>query len=137
MTAVTYRVRPVLDDEALSGLQATAFGDEEREVSSRSRRLAEHSLTWVAALDGGALVGFVNVCWDGGRHAFLLDTAVEPRWQGRGIGSELVRRAAAEARAAGCDWLHVDCEPRLVGFYGASLGFRRTDAALLDLRDKT
>jgi predicted N-acetyltransferase YhbS len=137
MTEVIYQVRTVLDDKDLSGLHGRAFGAEESAVSLWSLRLEQHSLTWVAAFDEGALVGFVNVCWDGGRHAFLLDTAVEPGWQGRGIGSELVRRAAAEARAAGCAWLHVDCEPRLVGFYGASLGFRRTDAALLDLRDKT
>lgn len=34
-------------------------------------RIRPHSLGWVAArLNDGALVGFVNVAWDGGDHAF-------------------------------------------------------------------
>ena len=49
-------------------------------------------------------------------------------------GTELVRRAAAGARAAGCDWLHVDFRPELAAFYLDSCGFRPTDAGLIALR---
>ncbi|UBV42362.1 GNAT family N-acetyltransferase [Deinococcus taeanensis] len=52
------------------------------------------SLTWVTAHDGETLTGFVNVAWDGGAHAFLLDTTVHPVWQRRGVGRELVPSAA-------------------------------------------
>ena len=90
------------------------------------------SLTYVAAYDGERLVGFVNVAWDGGVHAFLLDTTVHPVFQRRGIGRELVARAAQETRALGCSWLHVDFEPNLEGFY-RSCGFRATQAGLIDL----
>ncbi|MEW3744789.1 hypothetical protein QOZ75_29375, partial [Pseudomonas aeruginosa] len=38
-------------------------------------RVGEHSLGWVTArTEVGQLVGFVNVAWDGGAHAFLIDT---------------------------------------------------------------
>ena len=78
-------------------------------------------------------VGFVNLAWDGGVHAFVLDTTVHPALRRRGIGSELVRRVAAAARERDVVWLHVDCEPHLVGFY-RRCGFRHTEAGLMDLR---
>ncbi len=77
-------------------------------------RVRPHSLGWVSArLDDGQLIGFVNVAWDGGVHAFLLDTKVSSAYQRHGIGIELVRRAGIQAKAAGCEWLHVDFEERL------------------------
>jgi GNAT superfamily N-acetyltransferase len=72
------------------------------------------------------------VCWDGGVHAILLDTVVDPNAQRRGIGSALVRRAVEEARAAGCEWLHVDYEPHLASFY-EGCGFQSTQAGLIRL----
>jgi predicted N-acetyltransferase YhbS len=74
----------------------------------------------------------VNVAWDGGTHAFLLDTCVDPDRRHEGIGVERVRRATDAARGTGCDWLHVDCEPHLETFY-ARCGFSPTRAGLLRL----
>ena len=93
----------------------------------------EHSLSWITAHDGEALVGFVNVAWDGGTHAFLLDPTVNPAWRRRGIGTVLVRKAVEEARRAGVQWMHVDYEPSLAGFY-EGCGFRPTSAGLIDMR---
>ena len=76
------------------------------------------SLGWVGARDGERLVGFVNVAWDGGVHAFLLDTTVHPDYQRRGLGRALVREAAAMARERGAEWLHVDYEDELDRFFG-------------------
>jgi ribosomal protein S18 acetylase RimI-like enzyme len=92
------------------------------------------SLAYVCAYQGERLVGFVNLAWDGGVHAFVLDTTVHPELCRRGIGSELVRRAADVARAREVAWLHVDCEPHLTGFY-RRCGFRHTEAGLMDLRE--
>jgi GNAT superfamily N-acetyltransferase len=81
---------------------------------------------------GERLVGFVNVAWDGGVHAFLLDTTVHPEFRRQGIGVSLVRCAADEARELGAEWLHVDYEPRYAEFY-RRCGFRPTQAGLLKL----
>ena len=63
-----------------------------------------HSLGWITARDDdGVLVGFVNVDWDGGDHAFLIDTKTRVSWQSRGVGTEVVRQAARDAKAAGCE----------------------------------
>jgi ribosomal protein S18 acetylase RimI-like enzyme len=97
-------------------------------------RIRPHSLGWVTArLEDGALVGFVNVAWDGGDHAFLIDTKVRPDHQRRGIGTELVRLAVRHAREAGCEWMEVDFEDRLAPFYYDACGFAPTRAGLLRL----
>ena len=140
VASVGYRVRGQVDDVALSELHDAAFGGrafgEPGPVLPWNARLHHHSLTWVEAyaLDGplAGLVGFVNVAWDGGTHAFLLDTCVHASRRGEGIGVELVHRAAAAAREAGCTWLHVDFEPHLATFY-ARCGFSPTPAGLLRL----
>lgn len=122
---------PVLDDASLNALFALAWpGHEARAFGAVLTR----SLGYLGAFAGDALVGFVNVAWDGGAHAFLLDPTVHPDYRRRGLGLRLVREAAALARAAGVEWLHVDYEPHLQAFYVAA-GFRPTAAGLLRLRE--
>lgn len=129
---VRFRVRFAVDDAALSRLHARAFHGAVGAVVPWADRLNRYSLTWVGAFDGADVVGFVHAVWDGGEHAFLLDTAVEPTHQGRGIGRELVGRLVTEVRAAGCGWLHVDHERHLDGFY-RRCGFTPTSAGLIRL----
>jgi GNAT superfamily N-acetyltransferase len=126
------RVRFPVDDAALTDLHARAFGDIPGPAAPWAERLARYSVSWVGVFDGVALVGFVHACGDGGRHAFLLDTVVDPAHQRRGVGRALVAALVAEVTAAGCDWLHVDHEPHLTAFY-AACGFRPTAAGLLRL----
>jgi GNAT superfamily N-acetyltransferase len=122
-----------VDDRQLSALHARAFGGDPAGVQPWARRLAAHALTWIGAFEADDLVGFVQVGWDGGRHAFLLDTAVEEGRRHRGVGTRLVRAAADEVRAAGCEWLHVDFEAHLRHFYLDECGFRTTAAGLMHL----
>jgi ribosomal protein S18 acetylase RimI-like enzyme len=131
---VRYVVRFPVDDPELSALHAAAF-EGEPDVQPWAERLGRWALTWVGAFSNDQLVGFVQVCWDGGAHAFVLDTAVHPDHGRQGIGKQLVLTAAEEARAAGCEWLHVDYEPHLKALYEDACGFRPTDAGLLKLRD--
>ena len=129
---LTVRVRFPVDDAELSALHARAFGSPAGQVVPWAARLHRHSLAWVGAFAGQVLVGFVHVCWDGGSHAFVLDTAVDPAHQRRGVGRALVRTLVDECAAAGCEWLHVDHEPHLGAFY-RGCGFTSTGAGLLRL----
>ena len=97
-------------------------------------QVSRHSLGWVTAREDDQLVGFVNVAWDGGVHAFLLDTLVTARARRRGIAKNLVSVAVDGARAAGCEWLHVDFEDHLRPFYFDSCGFTPTNAGLIALK---
>ncbi|UQN07707.1 GNAT family N-acetyltransferase [Deinococcus sp. QL22] len=128
---ISYRIRATFDFADLGKLREAAWGGQND--GSWWKPVLERSLTWVTAHDGAALVGFVNVAWDGGTHAFLLDTTVHPDWQRRGIGRQLVRRAAEAAQTGDVEWLHVDFEPHLTEFY-AACGFQTTSAGLLRLK---
>lgn len=130
-SAATYHPRGPATDEEINGLHQQAF--KHTNDARWNKALSQHSITWITARLDGRLVGFVNVIGDGGEHAVLLDTAVWPRLQGRGIGRRLVAEAAGEAARVGCRWLHADYEPRLVGFYESACGLRRTNAGLLEL----
>jgi GNAT superfamily N-acetyltransferase len=96
-------------------------------------QVERHSLGWVCARDGDELVGFVNVAWDGVVHAFVLDTMVTAGARRHGVGTRLVGVAVEQARAAGCEWLHVDFEDHLRGFYLDACGFTPTNAGLIEL----
>jgi GNAT superfamily N-acetyltransferase len=130
---VRLRVRFPVDDRELSALHDLAFGAAQGEPQAWAERLDRHSVTWVGAFDGEVLVGFVHACWDGGAHAFLLDTVVHPAYQRRGVGRDLVHAATDAAERAGCAWLHVDYEPHLRSFYEDACGFRPTAAGLVSL----
>lgn len=130
---VTYEWRGDVDGAALDALHAEGFGGPPAPTSDRVGQLRRHSLGWVCASEAGRLVGFVNVAWDGGAHAFLLDTVVARHCRGRGVGTALVVRATEGARAAGCEWLHVDYEEHLHAFYTGACGFRPTRAGLIAL----
>ncbi|CAL9605172.1 GNAT family N-acetyltransferase [Streptomyces sp. enrichment culture] len=129
---ITYEWRGDFDNTALNALHADGFGHPVGRTDWRER-LRRHSLGWVCAWEDGALIGFVNVAWDGGAHAFVLDTVVARHRRGSGVGAALVARAAEEARAAGCSWLHVDFEEHLRAFYFDACGFRPTAAGLIAL----
>jgi GNAT superfamily N-acetyltransferase len=131
---VVFEWRGAVADEELSILHASAFAHEPV-TEGWSRRLERHALGWVTARQDATLVGFVNVVGDGGRHAFLLDTMVRPDRRGGGIGRALVSRAIEECLLAGAEWLHVDFEPELSGFYLRPDAFRSTSAGLLHLTD--
>lgn len=120
---------PFPDDAALQALWRVAWGGEK---SGGFERLLERSLAHVGAFDGTMLVGFVNVAWDGGVHAFILDTCVDPRHRRQGIALRLVQRARGAARERGAQWLHVDFEPQLEAFY-RKCGFGPTAAGLMRL----
>jgi len=49
------------------------------------------------------------------------------------MATALVRRAALHAKAAGCEWLHVDFEKQLVLFHLGACGFRPTPAGSIHL----
>jgi len=127
---ISYRISPAITNDVLNALFAAAWPDY---VWSDFEPVLGRSLAYICAYRHDRLIGFVNLAWDGGIHAFLLDTTVHPEFQRHRIGRELVLRAAEVARARGIVWLHVDYEPHLESFY-RGCGFRHTEAGLMRLR---
>jgi len=124
--------RGEFSNEAVNRLHAEAFGHRVLQDDWWGQ-VNRHSLGWVCALAGGEVVGFVNVAWDGGVHAFIVDTMVAVDYQRRGIAAEMLAVCAREARNARCEWLHVDFEERLRPLYFDRVGFVGTDAGVMRL----
>lgn len=120
----------------VNALHAQAFDTRVYDESEWNWRdlTAAHSLGWVVAREGDVLVGFVNVLWDGLVHAWIQDTMVDASMRGRGLGTELIAVATTGARAAGCEWLHVDFDNHLRPFYFDACGFTPTNAGLIALQ---
>jgi GNAT superfamily N-acetyltransferase len=133
--AVEYSWRGGFSNPELNQLHAEAFETRVYDESEWNWReqVDRHSLGWVVARDGSELIGFVNVPWDGLVHAWIQDEMVAKSARHRGIGKELISVAAAEARKAGCEWLHVDFDDDLREFYFDACGFRPTNAGLIEL----
>ena len=129
---ITYEWRGAFENVEVNALHAEGF---EHPVLTDDWRgqVERHSLGWVSARDGDALVGFVNVAWDGGIHAFILDTLVTTGVRRHGIGKRMVAICVDEARTAGCEWLHVDFDDHLRAFYIDACGFVPTDAGVISL----
>lgn len=81
-----------------AGLPHQAHG---RDNEERIReQMGKESSIYLVAEAGGAIVGLVLVTHDL-RKGWLNRLAVAPEWQGRGVGSALVRRAEEELEALG------------------------------------
>jgi GNAT superfamily N-acetyltransferase len=132
MVGQQFEWRGEFDNQELNALHAEAFAHAILEIGW-ANQVNAHSLGWVIARDAGELIGFVNVAWDGDTHAFILDTIVSERRRREGIGTRLIAVAAAEARAAGCEWLHVDFDVEHRPFYLNACGFESTPAGLMAL----
>jgi ribosomal protein S18 acetylase RimI-like enzyme len=125
---IQYLVDPYPTDEDMAALWMSAWG---QPGPASFANILSRSLGHVGAFESGSLVAFVNLAWDGGVHAFILDTCVHEAYQRRGIGTALVRKAIDVACEREIHWLHVDYEKHLDGFY-RRCGFQRTSAGLID-----
>jgi GNAT superfamily N-acetyltransferase len=110
-----YRIAPLGDKppEAL----ATVFGN---------------SMFRCFAYSGGVLAGAGRALADGLDCAYLADVAVHPDHQGRGLGSEIIRRLVELSR--GHKKIILYANPGTEGFY-ARLGFLRMNTAMAIWRD--
>jgi GNAT superfamily N-acetyltransferase len=132
---ITYQWRGDFENAELDALHVEAFGIRDTRSPERNWQslVAEHSLGWVTARDEDALVGFVNVIWDGLVHAWIQDLMVASDSRNHGIGTTLVSTAREACRHAGCEWLHVDFDSDLLRFYYQACGFTPTSAGILHL----
>ena len=129
---ISYEWRGRFTNAAVNALHAEGF-DHRVLDDDWWTQVNRHSLGWVCANRGSELVGFVNVAWDGAIHAFVLDTLVAASARRQGVGAQLVAHAVDHARAAGCEWLHVDFDDHLKPFDFDTCGFTPTNAGLIAL----
>ncbi len=127
---IHFHISPPVTNDPLNTLFAAAW---EGHQTTDFQPILIRSLVYVCAYAGDLLIGFVNTAWDGGVHAFLLDTTVHPDFQRQGVGVQLVQAAVDAVRDKGIEWVHVAYAPRLRGFY-EQCGFRSTEAGIMKLK---
>ena len=133
--SISYEWRGPVASKELNELHAEAFGhrvfaDSEWDWSGQIER---HSLGWVTARDGDRLVGFVNVISDGLVHAWIQDVIVAKSVRRQGVGRALIESATSAVASTNHEWLHVDFDDDLRGFYIGACGFKPSNAGLIDL----
>ncbi len=80
------------ETEAYEGLfLTTGWNEKYRFTRDELGEAISHSWYAVSAYEGSRLVGYGRVISDGVHHAFIVEMIVEPEWQGRGIGSAILR----------------------------------------------
>lgn len=103
----------------------------DRSEETVSRALQRSHSYYVARDGSGRLVGYLSVVSDGVADAFLVDLAVHPELQRRGLGKRLVKRAVEEVRQEGIRCIQVTFRPELRAFY-AACGFRIFGGGIID-----
>ncbi len=83
---ISYEWRGPFGNGEVNVLHAEGFGHRVLDEDWVAQ-LERHSLGWVTARDGGTLVGFLNLAWDGAVHAFILDTLTASTHARQGIGT--------------------------------------------------
>ncbi|MCR4904139.1 MAG: GNAT family N-acetyltransferase [Butyrivibrio sp.] len=127
--------REGIDYERVAKIIGTAFGrknDTEFEITKekvdRTKYLFDISEYVSFAYDGDKLVGVSRAITDGAQEAYIQNVAVDPDYQGYGIGWQVVVNLGEEIQKNGLNpFLHT--HPGAVGFYSHK-GFLRNKTAL-------
>lgn len=85
------------------------------------------------AFDKDKLIGVARIITDGVGEALLLNVAVNPEYRGLGIGHEIIRKLASQAK--GYD-IFIHTHPKAVGFYNDSRDYKRYKTAFAYVGDK-
>lgn len=119
---VTVRTATHADAAAVSGLLAAAFGGPPSGV--RELSATETSSTLVVEV-AGSVIGTLRLSREGDQAAGIYGFAVDPAWQGRGIGRDVLRRVCHRLRDEGVHRIGLEVavdNDHAMGLY-TSLGF--------------
>lgn len=117
-----------LGDTSVDALDGFFAGWPHPSTCHALHRALARSTTCVLAREGDEVVGFVNALSDGALAAYLPLLEVREGHQGRGIGTELVRRVLAEL--GDVYMVDVVCDDSVAPFY-ERLGLARLNGMAL------
>lgn len=121
-------INPIIDAGQLADLRKTVGWDARRE---KLKQIVGCTYLTAGCFDQHRLVGFVDVLSDGVDDALIRSLVVDPRYQGRGIGLELLKMITAIIKKDQIKTVNVLFEPELAPFYRKA-GFRIISGGLID-----
>lgn len=122
---VTMAPAEVADADEVARVLAAGFGEPVRDMTAQLAAETGAERTWAVRHDG-VVVATLRVTRDGALGA-VHGFAVDPAWQGRGTGRDVLRRACTDLRAAGVRRVTLEVETtndRALGLY-LDVGFER------------
>jgi GNAT superfamily N-acetyltransferase len=111
------RVRTAHPSEMRSLYEAGGWWEDEWNDEYLADIVARSYAFVVAVEPKGSWVGMGRLISDGVSDAYLQDIVVLPGWEGRGIGSALVRELLGICREHSITWIGVIAGPRTEYFY--------------------
>jgi GNAT superfamily N-acetyltransferase len=103
--------------------ESTGWNREYRITKEALVAVLGNSWHLIAAYDGDTMVGIGRVVSDGVLHAMVYDLIIDPKYQGRGIGTEILKRLVAKCRDVGIRDVQLFCAEGKRAFYERR-GFR-------------
>jgi ribosomal protein S18 acetylase RimI-like enzyme len=71
----------------------------------------------IACYDDKKLIGYVDTVSNGVTDAYIQDLAVDPAYQGQGVGTELMNRIISKLKEKKIFWISVMYDEKLQDFY--------------------
>ena len=133
--AIAYRHELPSPEQYFELFNSTGWNSEYGLSPGELYEAACHSLIQVAAYDGHRLIGSGRVVSDGIFHALVVDVIVLPEYQGKGIGTAIMRQLTEYCQRARIRDVQLFCAKGKSTFY-ERLGFRprSADAPGMDFR---
>ena len=99
-------------------------------VDDYFEKFIQNSYLYICCYDGKQLIGFLNVISNGCSDAYIQDVAVNPSYQGIGIGTKMMEMAIGELKRQNIDAIVIFFESSLYNFY-KRFGFFKVEAGIL------
>jgi len=120
LTTIAYREELPRPEDFLRLFDAAGWRTDA--AGERLERALAASWHAVCAYEGERLVGMGRTISDGAIHALIVDVIVDPAWQARGVGREIMRRLVARCEEAGIEMTQLFAADGKAPFY-ERLGF--------------
>ncbi len=78
--------------------QTTGWNEEYKFTIEELQKAIQRSWYACSLYDSGKLIGFGRVIADGFHHALIVDLIVHPKYQGKGLGGQLLDRLVRKCR---------------------------------------
>lgn len=92
---ITFQSGPPSPEQYFALYETTGWNKDYQVTAEQLLQAVKNSQFVVAAWEGERLVGFGRVLTDGVMHAMIYEMIIHPDYQGRGIGTQIIRKLIA------------------------------------------
>lgn len=109
--------------------ESTGWNDNSKKPKEQLLLAIQNSWYFVSVYSESRLIGCGRIISDGYLHAFINEMIIDPEWQGRGVGKEILKRLVEKALSHGIKDIQLFCAQGKEAFYVKNGFVRRPDDA--------